>query len=60
MLHLLRLLDLTTLHIQKKDNYHIESVCIDGSKFVVKSSNTGVSAVQFFETRNGISLPAMC
>jgi hypothetical protein len=44
-----------------KGKYSIATVCVDGSRFVVAlTGKNGISVEQFFEMRDGISLPAMC
>lgn len=44
--------------------FNIETICVDGYKFVLARSNTekagGRALTQFFEERNGKSLPAKC
>lgn len=44
--------------------FKIETICVDGYKFVLARSNTekagGRALTQFFEERNGKSLPAKC
>ena len=40
-------------------NERVGTVCVDGYKFVVWGSQ-GTSMVQFFEERDGKSLPAKC
>ena len=43
--------------------FEITTVCVDGFKFVVLDrygDSEGISMVQFFEERDGKSLPAKC
>ena len=39
----------------------VDTVCVDGYKFVVSRNKTGtISMVQFYERAGGVSLPAKC
>jgi len=44
----------------KQFNYISATFCIDGYKFVMFTGHAGKSMVQFFEERDGKSLPAKC
>ena len=46
----------------KKTNYLMQTFCIDGYKFAMtkSASSQSRSIVQFFEERDGKSLPAKC
>ena len=41
-------------------SYFTTTICVDGYKFVVMQSGGGRSMVQFYEERDGKSLPAKC
>jgi len=44
----------------KKDAYLYATLCIDGYKFIMSQSESGKTMTQFFEERDGKSLPAKC
>ena len=38
----------------------VETICVDGYKFVAYRTTDGASIVQFYERAGGVSLPAKC
>ena len=47
---------------EKGEWYMVATICVDGYKFVItaRPGDNGTSMVQFFEERDGKSLPAKC
>ena len=48
--------DVTTLN----HRYHVATICVDNYKFAISNPGEGTTMVQFFEERDGKSLPAKC
>ena len=47
-------------HTSNYANTGINTICVDGYKFVAVRGTNAVSMVQFFEERDGKSLPVKC
>ena len=58
----MRMIETKELIGDKAKNYMASTICVDGYKFVSARifRDTRVSMVQFFEERDGKSLPAKC
>ena len=40
--------------------YSLATICVDNYKFVISKPEEGITMVQFYEERDGKSLPAKC
>ena len=47
-------------HTSNYANTGVSTICVDGYKFVAVRGTNAVSMVQFFEERDGKSLPVKC
>ena len=58
----MKLIEEKTLKGKKAASYYMATVCVDGYKFVVAKAGQvhSMGMVQFFEERDGKSLPAKC
>ena len=58
----IRQIESETIGVSHSERYLVSTVCVDGYKFVVAKAGQvhSMGMVQFFEERDGKSLPAKC
>jgi len=60
LIHIMRLIENKKILSMGMSGRYATTVCVDGHKFAIFRGGIGISMVQFYEERDGKSLPAKC